>query len=1606
MHAGDDALTEFAALTAAPVLDAQATFSKVGPGAVEFAPDRYEPNDTFATATNFGALGDRSDNGLTIEPSGNNDYYRFTTPSAGMLTVTLNFTHASGDIDMQLLDGAGAVLASSTSTTNTETISRAVTPGQTFYVRVYGFSGAVNTYSMAIDAPDLPLDRFEPNDTVPTARNLGAAGDRTYPDLNIHAPNNNDYYRITTAANGDLSVTLNFTHAFGDVDMQLLDSAGTVLASSGGTGNSESITRTGVTNGQVYIVRVYGFSGMTNPDYDMTINGPDIFPDRFEANDTRATATNFGALGDRTATGLSIHASGNDDYYQFTAGSTGPLNVGLTFTHALGDVDMQLQDSAGAVLATSSSVSDAENIAFGVTSGQTYYVRVYGFNGSINPNYSMTLNGPDLPLDRFEPNDTLATARNLGAAGDRTYPDLNIHAANNNDYYQLTTTGSGDLTVTLNFTHAFGDVDMQLLDSAGTVLATSSSTGNSESITRAGVTNGQVYHVRVYGFSGMTNPDYDMTINGPDIFPDRFEANDSRATATNFGPLGDRTATSLSIHASGNDDYYQFTAGSTGPLNISLAFTHALGDVDMHLLDAAGSVLATSSTVSNAENISFPVTSGQTYYVRVYGFNGAINPNYSMTLNGPDLPLDRFEPNDTLAAARNLGAAGDRVFPDLNIHAANNDDYYRITTTGSGDLTVSLNFTHAFGDVDMQLLDSAGTVLATSASTGNSESITRTGVTNGQVYYVRVYGFSGMTNPDYDMTINGPDIFADRFEANDTRATATNFGPLGDRTANALSIHASGNDDYYQFTAGSTGPLNVGLTFTHTLGDVDMQLLDSAGTVLATSSSVSDAENIAFGLTAGQTYYLRVYGFNGAISPNYNMVINGPDLPPDRFEPNDTFAAARNLGAAGDRVFPDLNIHAANNDDYYQLTTVGNGDLTVTLNFTHAFGDVDMQLLDSAGTVLATSASTGNSESITRAGVTNGQVYHVRVYGFSGMTNPDYDMTINGPDIPPDRFEPNDTRATATNFGALGDRTTFALSIHASGNDDYYQFSAGSSGTVIASLAFTHALGDVDMQLLDSAGTILATSSSVTNAESISFAVTAGQTYYVRVYGFAGAINPSYNMTINAPDLPPDRYESNDTLATARSLGAAGDRLFPDLNIHTANNDDYYRLTTVAAGNLTVSLNFTHAFGDVDMQLLDAAGALLATSSSTGNSESITRAVGANEVYHVRVFGFAGMTNPDYDMTINGPDIAPDRFEPNDGLATATNLGALGDRIENNLTLHQSGNDDFYRFTAASTGSVAISLAFTHALGDVDVQLLNSAGTALATSSSVSNAESINFAVTGGQTYYVRVYGFNGAISPGYNMTIDGPAPAPAVAGRYVFYNRSILDGNNPAANAADDAAIAAGKQVLLPGGTAGFANLTSYSRGINGVMVDVAALPAGNGPTAADFQFRVGNSNNTAAWSNAPAPTSVSVRRGAGAGASDRVTILWADNAIVNQWLRITTLASATTGLAAPDVFYIGNLIGESTGGSPATVNVRDVTLTRDNLGRTTAAALAACDFNRDGKVDALDVTIARVSQRRSLSTLNAPAAVAEVTAQSSPGARMPARRSAWETLVDELKA
>ena len=232
-----------------------------------------------------------------------------------------------------------------------------------------------------------------------------------------------------------------------------------------------------------------------------------------------------------------------------------------------------------------------------------------------------------------------------------------------------------------------------------------------------------------------------------------------------------------------------------------------------------------------------------------------------------------------------------------------------------------------------------------------------------------------------------------------------------------------------------------------------------------------------------------------------------------------------------------------------------------------------------------------------------------------------------------------------------------------------------------------------------------------------------------------------------------------------------------------------------------------------------------------------------------------------------------------------------------------------------------------------------------------------------------------------FSIGIDtgGAAAEASVVGRNVFYNNSFFDVDDApgTASGTDDGALATDKVALLPGETATFANYTSYSLGLNGLMIDIADLASEPTPETVGsfFEFSVGNDDSPEDWEAAPAPVEVSVRLGEGMDGSDRVTVIWPDNALQNTWLQTTVLANADTGLAEPDVSYFGNAIGDSGNSAvDASVNAQDIGGARDNPHNFLNRALVddAFDYNRDSLVNAQDIGIARDNPTNFLSDLN----------------------------------
>ena len=342
------------------------------------AADAFEQNDTPAAAsTNVTARA--AIPGLTAcEPD--SDFYAFTLAAGDRIRVDVLFRDAEGDIDIQLIKPSGAVAVTSEGTVDNESLSFTADEVGRYLIEValYADSGAQpgNTYSLEIThtpAPPPPMctaDALEENDSLAAAQTM-AMGHQANLTL---CTGDDDYYSVSLLPGDQLTARLSFTAADGDVDLRLLDAAGTSVASSLGTGSTESLTYTAMT-AATYAVRAYLYSdpGMPGVGYTIDLSRAVICPlDRYEHNDDQAGQRSL-AAGNYTGV---FACNTDDDFYSFRLTAGQALTVTARFAHAEGDIDIYLGDSTGAVLTGSADTTDDESFTFTPSATGTYTLLV------------------------------------------------------------------------------------------------------------------------------------------------------------------------------------------------------------------------------------------------------------------------------------------------------------------------------------------------------------------------------------------------------------------------------------------------------------------------------------------------------------------------------------------------------------------------------------------------------------------------------------------------------------------------------------------------------------------------------------------------------------------------------------------------------------------------------------------------------------------------------------------------------------------------------------------------------------------------------------------------------------------------------------------------------------------------------------------------------------------------------------------------------------------------------------------------------------------------------------------------------------------------------
>lgn len=193
-----------------------------------------------------------------------------------------------------------------------------------------------------------------------------------------------------------------------------------------------------------------------------------------------------------------------------------------------------------------------------------------------------------------------------------------------------------------------------------------------------------------------------------------------------------------------------------------------------------------------------------------------------------------------------------------------------ITTTGA-----TLNWAAVSGAVsyNVQYKLSSSATWTTTTSTTNSKAIT--GLAAGSTYNFQVQAVctsagSYSTASSFTTTSSTPTC-SDTYESNNSQSAAKTIAVNTNITA---LIGSSTDVDWFKFS-NTTAQKNIRITLSNLPADYDVRLYRSNGTLLYTSQNGSTtSETIKYNNATVGTYFIRVYGYNGAFSTTSCYTLN------------------------------------------------------------------------------------------------------------------------------------------------------------------------------------------------------------------------------------------------------------------------------------------------------------------------------------------------------------------------------------------------------------------------------------------------------------------------------------------------------------------------------------------------------------------------------------------------------------------------------------------------------------------------------------------------------------------------------------------------------------
>ena len=850
----------------------------------------YQVSATFiapTSVTNGGVQGDSFTNAITISdsvtdpiasydgeinPAYNADYYKYIATTTGVMNFAMAAINNSGvDSILTIYNFLEVQIAQNDDSNGTlnSFISLNVTAGDVYYLRATAYGSGTGAYRVSASSGSV-FNSTPPGATFGTAINL-TVGDPI--EGVISNPFEADYYKYIATATGGINFAMTAINSSGVDTLLTIYNSNFVQIAQNDDSNAtlNSFISLNVNATALYYIQATAYGSDTGA---YRISATNSVNQNTAAGASFATAINL-PRGVQIAGVISNPLEA--DYYKYLPTATGVVNFAMTATSSNPAVDTFLtiynsnfieiahDDDGGSALNSSVSIS--------VTANAIYYIEATAYGSGIGAYQVLAT-----PQDADDEGDNLdATATSLSFNNNMAIESKTISSASDVDVFRFTADVEGifEIAVTPANASALAPVIEVIGNNGTTLLEFSSANAGVAAFALPFLTLGQQVYVRVSGAGSTGN--YMLQVTKPTTATD-FIANIfnplpmlqpvdliTLSQGTNSGSLSNNR---MDIESATDVDVFSFTTNRGGPIQVSVSkVVDSNLDTIVSILDASGNVLASNDDSNGTTNstVVFQADNNTLYYIRVSGYGGTTGRfDISVTDLTPAVAETDGAGTDLTHATALTFVANSASFQG-NISSAGDQDFFSITASSSGVLTISLAAEASSGlDTYLYLYNSDKVLILEDDDSGSGlNSSISINVLTGQTYYLQASGFgSSMGAYTISASISAADDHANQAGESATRLIVSSTNAVSNT---AGTINPSTDNDVFLFKATADGSITINVTPTNNSAlNSYLFVYDSTGNILLDyndgNSSTDSASIINLQVVRDEVYYFMVSG--------------------------------------------------------------------------------------------------------------------------------------------------------------------------------------------------------------------------------------------------------------------------------------------------------------------------------------------------------------------------------------------------------------------------------------------------------------------------------------------------------------------------------------------------------------------------------------------------------------------------------------------------------------------------------------------------------------------------------------------------------------------------